>query len=98
MSADGSDDWLNNLPPPPPDDCALSLYVGDVELTEDGVALAFTRAHKGRALFDQDATPRGDPATYFFYHEGHPSTAVQRIVADELRREILAAAPGTGAR
>ncbi len=52
----------------------------------------------GRALFDQDATPRGDPATYFFYHEGHPSTAVQRIVADELRREILAAAPGTGAR
>lgn len=52
----------------------------------------------GRALFDQDAKPRGDPATYFFYHEGHPSTAVQRIVAHELRREILAAAPGTGAK
>lgn len=53
MSADGSDDWLNNLPPPPPPgDGAPLLYVGPVELTEDGVALAFTRAHKGRALFD----------------------------------------------
>jgi phospholipase/lecithinase/hemolysin len=47
----------------------------------------------GRALFDQDATPKGDPATYFFYHEGHPSTAVQRFVANELKKEILAAAP-----
>ena len=47
----------------------------------------------GRELFDQDAKPRGDPATYFFYHEGHPSTAVQRIVANELKKEILAAAP-----
>ena len=52
----------------------------------------------GRALFDQDTTPRGDPATYFFYHEGHPSTAVQRIVAHELRREILAAAPKAGGK
>jgi phospholipase/lecithinase/hemolysin len=46
----------------------------------------------GRAIFDQDATPRGDPKTYFFYHEGHPSTAVQRFVADELKTEVLAAA------
>ena len=45
----------------------------------------------GRALFDEDATPRGDPATYFYYHQGHPSTAVQRIVANDLRREVLAA-------
>lgn len=47
----------------------------------------------GRAIFDQDTTPRGAPYTYFFYHEGHPSTAVQRHVAHELRREILAATP-----
>ena len=46
----------------------------------------------GRALFDQDPKPKGDPATYFFYHEGHPSTAVQRIVANELKKEVLAAA------
>ncbi|MBI5766177.1 MAG: TIGR03067 domain-containing protein [Verrucomicrobia bacterium] len=55
-----------------------------------------TDACAGRALFDQDTTPRGDPKTYFFYHEGHPSTAVQRIVAHELRREVLAAAPVAG--
>jgi phospholipase/lecithinase/hemolysin len=47
----------------------------------------------GRAIFDQDTTEKGDPATYFFYHEGHPSTAVHRIVANELKKEVLAAAP-----
>jgi hypothetical protein len=40
----------------------------------------------GRAIFDQDPTPVGDPATYFFYHEGHPSTAVHRIVGKEAVR------------
>ena len=47
----------------------------------------------GRALRDEDPTPRGDPARYFYYHAGHPSTAAQRWVAVELCREILAAAP-----
>jgi cholinesterase len=42
----------------------------------------------GRAIFDQDPTPVGDPATYFFYHEGHPSTAVHRIVGKKLFEEI----------
>jgi phospholipase/lecithinase/hemolysin len=54
----------------------------------------------GRAIFDQDTTPRGDPATYFYYHEGHPSTAVHRHVGRELAREFVAAgqhqAPTTG--
>src|SRR6185436_17087522 len=31
-----------------------------------------TDACAGRAIFNEDATPVGDPSTYFFYHEGHP--------------------------
>lgn len=49
-----------------------------------------TSACAGRAIFDQDATPVGDPAAYFFYHEGHPSTAVHRIVGKKLFDEIAA--------
>ena len=55
-----------------------------------------TSACAGRAIFDQDPTPVGDPATYFFYHEGHPSTAVHRIVGKKLFEEI--AARSTAAR
>lgn len=47
----------------------------------------------GRAIFGQDATPIGDPATFFFYHEGHPSTAVHRIVGRKLFEEIAARRP-----
>ena len=49
-----------------------------------------TGACAGRAIFDQDPTPVGDPATFFFYHEGHPSTAVHRIVGKKLFEEIAA--------
>jgi hypothetical protein len=52
-----------------------------------------TDACAGRALFGQDPTPRGDPATYFFYHEGHPSTAVHRIVGMMLFDEVEAHPP-----
>ena len=52
-----------------------------------------TSACAGRAIFDQDATPIGDPATYFFYHDGHPSTAVHRVVVKKLFAEIAARAP-----
>ena len=52
-----------------------------------------TSACAGRAIFDQDATPVGDPATYFFYHDGHPSTAVHRIVGQKLFEEIAARRP-----
>jgi phospholipase/lecithinase/hemolysin len=52
-----------------------------------------TSACAGRAIFDQDSTPVGDPATYFFYHEGHPSTAVHRIVGKKLFEEIAAHRP-----
>jgi cholinesterase len=49
-----------------------------------------TSACAGRAIFDQDPTPVGDPTTYFFYHDGHPSTAVHRIVGKKLFEEIAA--------
>ena len=52
-----------------------------------------TSACAGRAIFDQDSTPVGDPATYFFYHEGHPSTAVHRIVGKKLFEGIAARQP-----
>jgi hypothetical protein len=52
-----------------------------------------TNACAGRAIFDQDPAPVGDPATYFFYHEGHPSTAVHRIVGKKLFEELAAHAP-----
>lgn len=52
-----------------------------------------TNACAGRAIFDQDPTPVGDPATYFFYHEGHPSTAVHRIVGRKLFEELAAHPP-----
>jgi phospholipase/lecithinase/hemolysin len=42
----------------------------------------------GRALFDEDATPCSMPETYYYYHDGHPSTAVHRVVGDKLYREI----------
>ena len=54
-----------------------------------------TSACAGRAIFDQDPTPVGDPATYFFYHEGHPSTAVHRIVGKRLFEQIAARSPAT---
>jgi phospholipase/lecithinase/hemolysin len=52
-----------------------------------------TNACAGRAIFDQDATPVGDPSTYFFYHDGHPSTAVHRVVGNALFEEIAKRAP-----
>jgi phospholipase/lecithinase/hemolysin len=52
-----------------------------------------TGACAGRAIFGQDATPIGDPSTFFFYHEGHPSTAVHRIVGKKLFDEIAARRP-----
>jgi phospholipase/lecithinase/hemolysin len=47
----------------------------------------------GREVFGEDATPCASPDTYFFYHAGHPSTAVQRIVAHKLEPEMLGAFP-----
>jgi hypothetical protein len=42
----------------------------------------------GRALFGEDSTPCGMPDAFFYFHSGHPSTAVHRIVARGLEREV----------
>jgi phospholipase/lecithinase/hemolysin len=42
----------------------------------------------GRALFGEDPTPCKAPDTYFYFHSGHPSKAVNKILADKLYAEI----------
>lgn len=54
-----------------------------IENTKDACA--------GRAIFGEDSTPCGKPAAYYYYHEGHPSTVVHKIVGDKLYAEILSA-------
>jgi acetyl esterase/lipase/phospholipase/lecithinase/hemolysin len=44
----------------------------------------------GRAIFNEDATPCARPSAHYYYHEGHPSTAVHKIVGDKLYAEITA--------
>lgn len=43
----------------------------------------------GRAIFHEDATPCASPATHFYYHHGHPSTAVHKIVGGMLYGEVM---------
>ena len=43
----------------------------------------------GRAIFDENTTPCSNPASYFYYHSGHPSTAVHKIVGAKLYEEVL---------
>lgn len=47
-----------------------------------------TDACAGRALFDQDPAPCAAPAAYYYYHAGHPSTAVHKIVGEKLYEEV----------
>lgn len=47
----------------------------------------------GRAIFREDTTPCLQPSTYFYYHSGHPSTAVHQIVGGKLYLELLSAGP-----
>ena len=42
----------------------------------------------GRALFKEDPTPCAKPETYFFHFSGHPSTKVNKIVADKLYKDL----------
>ena len=82
--ATGVDLWLNHWGPAFDDVMDHPAAHGILNTKE---------ACAGRALFDQDPTPVGDPATYFFHHEGHPSTAVHRIVGKKLFEEIAARSP-----
>jgi cholinesterase len=52
-----------------------------------------TNACAGRVLKNQDSTPCGTPEDHYFYHEGHPSTAVHKAVGEMLYREALASQP-----
>jgi phospholipase/lecithinase/hemolysin len=54
-----------------------------IENTKDACA--------GRAIFDENSTPCAKPGAYYYYHGGHPSTAVHKIVGDKLHAEITAA-------
>jgi cholinesterase len=42
----------------------------------------------GRAIFDEDATPCASPSSYYYYHAGHPSTAVHKAVGEKLFEEV----------
>ena len=42
----------------------------------------------GRTLFGEDPTPCATPDQFFYYHDGHPSTAVHRIVGREMAEEV----------
>jgi phospholipase/lecithinase/hemolysin len=47
----------------------------------------------GRAIHHEDTTPCAAPDAHFFYHEGHPSTAVHKAVGDMLYREATTNTP-----
>jgi phospholipase/lecithinase/hemolysin len=51
-----------------------------IENTKDACA--------GRAIFDENATPCAKPSAYYYYHAGHPSTAVHKVVGDKLYAEL----------
>jgi hypothetical protein len=82
--APGTDLWLNHW----------GAAFDDV--MEDPAAYGIvdtTHACAGRTIFDQDPTPVGDPSTFFFYHEGHPSTAVHRIAGRKVFEEVATHVP-----
>jgi cholinesterase len=82
----GVDLWLNHW----------GAGFDDVMEHPDAYGIANTTSPcAGRAIFDEDATPAGDPATFFFYHEGHPSTAVHRVVGKKLFDEVKSHPPAS---
>jgi phospholipase/lecithinase/hemolysin len=48
-----------------------------------------TNACAGRVLRDQDPTPCATPESHYYYHEGHPSAAVNKAVGEMLYREAI---------
>jgi phospholipase/lecithinase/hemolysin len=79
----GVDLWLNHWGPDFDEVISHPAVYGIVNTTT---------ACAGRDIFNEDTTPRGDPYTYFYYHEGHPSTTVHRIVGQKLYEEVLSQA------
>jgi phospholipase/lecithinase/hemolysin len=52
-----------------------------------------TDACAGRAIFNENVHPCSEPSNYYYYHSGHPSTAVHKIVGDMLYAEVLKLPP-----
>ncbi len=48
-----------------------------------------TDACAGRAIFHQDTTECRSPFNHFYYHAGHPSTAVHKVVGQMLYLEVV---------
>lgn len=48
----------------------------------------------GREIRNEDTKEQGDPAKYYYYHAGHPSTAVHRAVGAMLAKEAREAGDG----
>jgi phospholipase/lecithinase/hemolysin len=48
-----------------------------------------TTACAGRVLKDQDPTPCATPEDHYYFHDGHPSTAVHKAVGEMLWREAV---------
>jgi uncharacterized protein len=42
----------------------------------------------GRAISGEDATPCASPDAYFYFHAGHPSTAVHKVVARKMEPDV----------
>ena len=64
-------------------------YIDEVFTNAAHYGFVNTKDHcAGRKLFGEDDTPCKAPDTYFFYHDDHPSAAVNKIVGGKLYTEI----------
>lgn len=49
----------------------------------------------GRAVLKEDPTPCANPDAYFYFHSGHPSAAVNKIVGEKIYRELTGQTSGS---
>lgn len=87
-----------------PGEMKSKLNDADIRLSQWGKFFDFVMEHPvkynitdttnqcaGRAIFNEDCTPCTNPATHYYYHQNHPSTAVHKVVGDMLYMEIAGA-------
>jgi len=92
---------LNPAIRPIPGEMTPKLPGADIKLTKWGIYFDYILQHPekfgitdtttqcaGRSIFNEDCTPCANPATHFYYHKNHPSTAVHKIVGDMLYKEV----------
>lgn len=66
------------------------LYMDEVMAHPEKYGITdITHPCAGRFIHHEAETPCANPDAHFFYHEGHPSTAVHRIVGEMLYEEAL---------